>query len=145
MLFRSGGFEASDCELHRADPSYTLDTVRYFREQVGAEAELFWLVGADAICDLDKWYRIGEVLELCRVCIMYRGGMPRPALERLIPAFGAARVAQLEKDILPTPLIDASSTDVRARLAVGEPMDALLSPQVLAFIRKNGIYGIKNA
>lgn len=135
------GFEASDCELHRADPSYTLDTVRHFREQVGAEGELFWLVGADAIGDLDKWYRIGEVLAMCRVCIMYRGGLPRPDLGRLVCAFGAACAAQLERDILPTPLIDASSSEIRPRLAAGLPADDLVPPAVLEYIRQHGLYG----
>ena len=136
------GFEVSDCELHRADPSYTLDTVRHFREAVGSAGELFWLVGADAIGDLDKWYRIDEVLAMCRVCIMYRGGLPRPDLGRLVCAFGAERAAQLERDILPTPLVDASSSEIRPRLAAGLPVDDLVPAGVLAYIRDHGLYGV---
>jgi nicotinate-nucleotide adenylyltransferase len=59
------GFEVSDCELHRAEPSYTLDTVRHFREQVGNDVEIFWLVGVDAGADLDKWYHIDELQDMC--------------------------------------------------------------------------------
>jgi nicotinate-nucleotide adenylyltransferase len=135
------GFEVSDCELHRADPSYTLDTVRYFREQVGADAELFWLVGADTITELEHWYHVEELFGLCRLRIMYRGGMPRPDLGRLVPAFGPVRVGQLENDILATPLIDASSTEVRFRIAAGAPMDELVPPAVLGYIRQHGLYG----
>lgn len=134
------GFAASDCELHRPEPSYTFDTVRHFRDQFGDAAQLVWLVGADTIKDLDKWYRIDELLETCRLCIMYRGGLERPQLERLVGAFGAERVRQLQNDILQTPLVDASSSDIRGRIAAGQPVDALVPPQVLASIRQNGLY-----
>lgn len=135
------GFEVSDCELRRSDPSYTLDTVREFRREFGSEAVFFWLVGADAIGELEHWYRIDELMGLCRICIMYRGGMCRPDLSRLVGAFGSARVRQLEKDILATPLIDASSTDIRARLAAGESVEELVPRAVLTYIRQNGLYG----
>lgn len=134
------GFSVSDCELHRAEPSYTYDTVRQFRDQLGYDADLFWLIGADAIKDLDKWYRIEELLGLCRVCIMYRGGLKRPDFEQLVPAFGVTRVRQLENDVLPTPLIDASSSEIRARIAAGKPVDELLPEKVADYIRKTGLY-----
>jgi len=134
------GFSVSDCELHRPEPSYTFDTIRHFRDQFGSAAQLVWLVGADMINDLDKWYRIEELMEMCRLCMMYRGGVERPRLERLVGVFGDARVRQLEADILQTPLVDASSSDIRSRLAAGQPVDALLPPQVLACIRHNGLY-----
>lgn len=135
------GFEVSDCELHRAEPSYTLDTVRHFREQVGNDVEIFWLVGVDAVADLDKWYHIDELQDMCRICIMHRGGMPRPDLGRLVRAFGSERVRQLENDILPTPLIDASSTDIRARVAAGKAVDKLVPAGVLDYIRSHALYG----
>ena len=134
------GFSVSDCELQRPEPSYTFDTVRQFRDQFGSDADLFWLIGADAINDLDKWYRIDELLGLCRLCIMYRGGLKRPDLQRLIPIFGATRVRQLENDVLPTPLIDASSSEIRSRIASGKPVDELLPEKVAAYIQKEGLY-----
>jgi len=135
------GFDVSDCELKRAAPSYTLDTVFQFRDQTCGAAEIFWLVGADVIGDLAQWYRVEELLGQCRLCIMYRGGLPRPDLTQLIFAFGAERVRQLEKDMLPTPLIDVSSTDVRSRLAAGKPVEALVPASVQDYIRQNALYG----
>lgn len=137
------GFEVSDCELRRPAPSYTIDTVLHFRDQTAGEAEIFWLVGADVIADLAQWYRVEELLKQCRLCIMYRGGLPRPDLSRLIPAFGTERVRQLEKDLLATPLIDASSTDIRARLAAGNPLADLVCAPVLDYIHQNGLYGTR--
>lgn len=134
------GFSVSDCELRRSEPSYTFDTVRQFRDQFGADADLFWLIGADAIKDIDRWYRVNELLELCRLCIMYRGGIMKPELTSLIPVFGASRVCQLEKDILPTPLIDISSSEIRARIAAGKSIGELLPEKVAEYIRKTGLY-----
>ncbi|NLK42613.1 MAG: nicotinate (nicotinamide) nucleotide adenylyltransferase [Planctomycetes bacterium] len=137
------GFAVSDCELRRPEPSYTLDTILHFRERFGPEAELYWLVGADAVQSLERWHRIEEILEQCRVCIMHRGRMPRPDLRRLVPALGADRVAQLGKNILPTPLVDISSTAIRARLAAGQPVQGLVPEPVLKYIRQKGLYGLK--
>jgi nicotinic acid mononucleotide adenylyltransferase len=71
---------------------------------------------------------------------MYRGGLEKPRLERLIPALGGARVQKLEKDILATPLVEASSSDIRGRIIAGQPVDALLPVGVLRYIEQKGIY-----
>ncbi len=47
-------FRVSDCELHRADPSYTIDTVRFFIEQYCPYAEFYWLVGAYMVKDFPR-------------------------------------------------------------------------------------------
>ena len=49
-------FSVSDCELLRPEPSYTLDTVGLSRVQVGSDVVLHWLIGADQLADLEKWY-----------------------------------------------------------------------------------------
>jgi len=43
--------------------------------------------------------------------------------------------------MLPTPLIDVSSTDVRSRLAAGKPVEALVPASVQDYIRQNALYG----
>lgn len=134
------GFDVSDCELRRPEPSYTLDTVQHFREVFGVQAALYVLVGADAVAHLERWHQVEQLLSLCRMCIMHRGGMPRPDLSRLIPVLGPERVAQLERDILATPLHQIDSTEIRARLAAAEPVEGLVAPQVLAYIRQNHLY-----
>lgn len=133
-------FETSDCELRRPPPSYTLDTVRHFRQVFGSSAEFFWLVGADAANDLGRWYHIDELLDACRLCIMHRGGMPSPRLDHLIKPLGAQRVAQLERHMLATPRIEADSTAIRARLAAGKSVEDLLPPAVLDYIRRERLY-----
>ncbi len=132
-------FEVSDCELRREGPSYTLDTVLGFRRRLGSDAKLYWLIGADMARDLPKWHRVSELLDACTLCIMRRGGYPPPELEGL-ESLGTARAARLRESVLETPPVDISSSEIRRRLATGEDVTGLLSPKVLDYIEKNGLY-----
>jgi len=132
-------FEVSDCELRRKGPSYTLDTVLYFRKRFGGGADLCWLIGADMLTDLPKWHRVGDLLDQCSVCVMRRGGYPPPKFDGL-ESFGEERLARLRANVLETPSVDLSSTEIRGKLARGAKVTGLLCPSVLDYIEKNGLY-----
>jgi nicotinate-nucleotide adenylyltransferase len=133
-------FSVNDCEITRAEPSYTLDTVKFFRDKFGADVEICFLIGADTIADLPKWHRIEELMRLCRFCTMYRGGMELPDLDQLRDAFSDKRIAQLQADIVETPLVDISSTEIRTTAAAGDSIEAMVSPKVAEYIEQNGLY-----
>jgi nicotinate-nucleotide adenylyltransferase len=130
----------SDCELRRAAPSYTLDTVRCFQQQYGPQASLHWLLGADGIGDLVHWYKIQELIDACHVTALRRPGYPAPDFRRFEPQWGPQRVAKLQQDVIETPLVDISSTEVRRRLAAGEDVSGMLHPDVLSYIRARQLY-----
>jgi len=131
-----GGLGVLDLEAHRPPPSYTIDTVEGLRrERPGADFEL--LVGADMLGDLPTWRRAGEIVAAVRVVAFGRpsadAGRARAAFER---AFGPGRYDWEE-----IPLVEAASSEIRRRLAAGEPVEGLLDPRVLAYIVKNRLYG----
>ena len=132
-------FSVSSCELERPDPSYTVETVSMFSGLYGPESHLYWLVGADAVGDLGRWHCAERVLDMCNLCVMYRAGYPKPDFAQL-ECFGAARVAKLVKNALAAPLVDISSTEIRRKVGTGEDVSGLLSPAVLGYIEKNGLY-----
>ncbi len=134
-------FSISTCEVDRSEPSYTFDTVTDFRTKFPI-ATIFWLVGADTMPSLPRWHRITELLEICNVCVMSRGGIDSPAFERLAPILGQAAADRLRQNAIATPLIPISSTEVRARMAAGLDVSDMLHPPVLRYIRQNGLYGI---
>jgi nicotinate-nucleotide adenylyltransferase len=135
------GLEVSDFELTRPPPSYTYDTVAHYRKLYGESTALYWLLGADLVGDLGTWYRACELIDGCRIAVMVRGGYAGPDLSALEGQIGAARVAALGQWMIPTPAIDASSTEIRRRLAEGrEPGDAVPAA-VAAYIARNGLYG----
>ncbi len=65
---------ADDRELTRGGPSYTLDTLRSFRDELDAEVPLCLLVGADAFEGLPDWHRPLDILELVHLIVMQRPG-----------------------------------------------------------------------
>ncbi len=133
-------FAVSDCELKRPAPSYTLDTVRQFKRQYGPETSIHWLLGADSVGDLVHWYKVRELIDECNLTTMQRAGYAPPDFERFISLWGLERVAKLKRNIVQTPLIDISSTEVRRRLAAGEDLRGMLYPDVIEYIRQHGLY-----
>jgi nicotinate-nucleotide adenylyltransferase len=134
------GFAVSDCELRRAAPSYTLDTVRQFQAEHGPETSVYWLLGADSVNDLVCWHRIDELIDVCSIAVMYRGGCDPPSFDKYVSVWGTERVRKLRANVIETPLIDVSSTQIRERLAAGEDVSNMLHPEVAAYIHARGLY-----
>jgi len=133
-------FELSDCELKQPEPSYTLETVKKFQARYGRETILHWLVGADSINDLQYWYRITELIDRCNLSVMYRAGFDAPDFGRFEGVWGAQRIKKLQQNVIPTPLIDISSTEIRRRLAARLDITGMLEPSVADYIREHGLY-----
>jgi nicotinate-nucleotide adenylyltransferase len=139
----SGNLEVSDYELSRPAPSYTLETVREFKAEFGGETDIYWLIGADSIGELALWHRIVELIDECDISAMYRAGCEPPDFTQFEATWGPQRVARLQRNVIPTPLIDISSTEIRNRLAAGRDVTNMLHPGVADYIREHGLYGTK--
>lgn len=139
-ICHKSSFDVSDYELKMAQPSYTLNTIRYFRQKLGSSAQLFWIIGADTVPDLVKWYKIDELIDQCHLCVMYRAGFEAPDFGGLENSLGTDRVEKLRKNLITTPLLDISSTEIRHRLGAGVSTGDMLDSEVLAYIRKNRVY-----
>lgn len=133
-------FEVSDYELNKPAPSYTLETVEKFRKDYGDETSVHWLVGADGIDDLIYWHKITELIDACYLTTMYRAGCAPPNFEKFEEAWGRQRVEKLQQNVVQTPLIDISSTEIRKRLATGQNAVNMLHRAVYGYIRENGLY-----
>jgi nicotinate-nucleotide adenylyltransferase len=136
-------FEVSDFELSKPAPSYTLETVRKFQGDYGSDCSIYWLVGADGVDDLQHWYAIEELIDTCNLCTMCRAGCEAPDYGKFEGIWGRRRVEKLQKNIIQTPLVDASSTEIRRRLAAGQDVSDMLHPAVAEYIRRNGLYRTK--
>jgi nicotinate-nucleotide adenylyltransferase len=133
-------FKVSDYELQKAGPSFTIVTVRFFKELLGGNTEIYWLMGADNITELGNWYKIDELIDECNLAVMYRAGFEKPDFSGLKARFGERHIAKLENNVVATPLIDISSTEIRRRIAAGEDVNNMLSPQVLNYICNHNLY-----
>jgi len=123
------GLEASRVEIDRGGDSYTADTIR----ELGAEtpgADLYLILGSDAARGLPTWERIEELRQATAVVVVDRPGeVPPPVLPGW--RWNTVRV----------PAIGVSSSDLRARVVDGRPLDFLLPEPVLDRIRKLDLYG----
>ena len=133
-------FEVSDCELNKPAPSYTLETVRKFQKDYGRETSIHWLIGADGIDDLIHWYRIVELIDACRLTTVYRAGCEPPNFAKFEDIWGRRRVEKLQRNVIQTPLIDVSSTEIRKKVAAGQDASDRLHPAVSSYIREHRLY-----
>ena len=140
----NSGFEVSDYELKKAGPSYTLETVRYFRRELGSNVSIYWLMGADALEDLPHWYGVTELIDECNLAVMHRAGFAPSDFSKYISLWGEDRVKKMQRNVVETPLVDISSTEVRKRLAAGREVGGMISPKVLQYIRDHRLYGIRD-
>ncbi len=120
----------SDVDIRRSGPSYTVDTLRLLLARLGAGPELHFLLGADALDTLSKWYRLDECLALARFVVM-----TRPGYELDVQAALRGRMRTVEFEAVPV-----SSSAVRARLAEGEAIDDLVPPAIARYIEENALY-----
>lgn len=133
-------FEVSDFELRKPAPSYTLETVERFQDECGGQTSIYWLIGADAVDDLAYWHKIVELIDACNLATMYRAGCEPPEFARFEPVWGRERAEKLRQNIVPTSLVDISSTEIRKRLAEGQDASKMLHRGVLGYIRENNLY-----
>ncbi|NTV64502.1 MAG: nicotinate (nicotinamide) nucleotide adenylyltransferase [Oscillochloris sp.] len=132
----NSGFAVSDLELRRPPPSYTVDTLAALRAQVDLATEIFFIIGADAACDLPRWYRAAEIIRLVRLAIIGRPGyqIDLADLEARLPGI-AARATLIDG-----PRLAISSSDLRARLASGRAARYQIPDPVLAYIERHALY-----
>jgi nicotinate-nucleotide adenylyltransferase len=133
-------FHVSDYELKRSAPSYTLETIRKFQADYGDETSIHWLIGADGVDDLAYWYKITELIDACNLTTMYRAGCEPPNFVRFEEIWGRQRIDKLQRNIIQTPLVDISSTEIRDITAKKGDFSKMLHPAVADYIRKYGIY-----
>lgn len=130
---RDPRFEASDIELEREGPSYTVDTLRLLRERFPG-ADLFLVMGADQVRTLEHgWKDPEEVLRLATPALMDREG--EGAAEVAPPLPGMERAVHV-----PVTRVDVSATQIREAVAAGRDVSHWLPEGVLGVIRREGLY-----
>lgn len=114
-------------EFLHPKPSYTIDTLRYLKENFGSDMQFSILMGSDQIARLDGWKEYEKILEY-PVYVYPRRGEPAEGFEGRITLLADA------------PLQDFASTDVRDRIGRGEDTSAMLDEGVAAYIRRKGLW-----
>jgi nicotinate-nucleotide adenylyltransferase len=120
--------EIDEQEIRRGGISYAVDTVRDYAKRF-PQAKLFYLVGADNVAKLNEWREAGELARLAEFVVIPRPG--EPAMEFPEPFRGQA---------LKGFPFGVSSSEIRARVKAGLPVEALVPPAVAEAIRAAKLY-----
>ncbi len=145
------GLRVDDRELRRGGISYSIDTLREMRLELGDHDRLCMIVGEDAFAGLPRWKEWQRLLDYAHIAVLTRPGdtpAPTPELaawtaEHLAADAEATLHAASRGCILRlalTPLA-ISSTQVRELLGAGRNPRFLLPGSVLGYIREHRIYG----
>ena len=135
-----GGMEGvivSDLEMRREGKSYTVDTLR---ELYDPEGRLFLLMGTDMLMTLDTWREPDEIFRLCYPVYVRRendGDLDGAIVEKITSY--QQKYGKVVRRIV-TPAIELSSTDVRAAVAEGFPIEGAVPPAVADYIHERGLY-----
>jgi nicotinate-nucleotide adenylyltransferase len=123
-------FTVSRVDIDRPGTTYTIDTLRDLREQRGADADLYFITGADALAQILTWKDSDELFELAHFI-----GVTRPGHTLSGDGLPEDRISLLE-----VPAMAISSTDVRDRVRRDEPIWYLVPDGVVQYIGKHRLY-----
>jgi nicotinate-nucleotide adenylyltransferase len=118
-------YEIDPRELSPGASGFTVHTLRELRLELGPDASLYLLMGADQFTRLGSWHRPDEVARLARIAVFARPGF------------------ELNREKIPLVALEpmpVSGTEIRERVARGEDISALLPAPVASYIARHGLY-----
>ena len=129
--------ELCPIEMERPGPSYTIDSVDELGRLYPGDTELYLVMAADSLAQIDTWREPDRLLERIEWIVGPRPGDPLPDRSALEARFGehASRIHLLEG-----PSLDVSSTALRQRVAEGHPIRYLVPRGVEELITERGLY-----
>jgi nicotinate-nucleotide adenylyltransferase len=133
------GLEASDIEIRRPGPSYTVDTLEELK-RAHPDAALFFIIGADSLHEFFGWRNTRRILELARIVTVTRPGWQADFDPASFPGAPAETIRRIEADRVEIPGVPAESTRIREAVRRGEPIDREVPAPVAEYIRRQGLY-----
>lgn len=127
------GAEVSDIEQRLGGKSFTINTIRALKEELSAEHQLFLLIGGDMLFCFEQWYKYESILKEAKVCAIARDNDSLVDMMEYADEIGRIKV-------LPTRVIEVSSTEVRGKAAAGGDISDLVPKSVAEYIAENGLY-----
>ncbi|CAH2214174.1 nicotinate-nucleotide adenylyltransferase [Tepidibacter aestuarii] len=130
-------FETSDIEIKRDGMTYTVDTLEQLKENY-KNSQIFFITGADALCDIDSWKYLDKNFELATFVGATRPGIECDEVNQKIDQLKQKYNANILNIYVPS--LDISSTDLRERIKKIESIKYLLPENVEKYIYKNNLY-----
>lgn len=130
-------FLVSDIEIKRKEKTYTVDTLRYLVKTY-KNIEVYFITGADAICDIENWKDVEENFKLANFIAATRPGISllkaQEKIESLVKKYNANIISVY------VPSLDISSTYIREQIKEGKSVRYLVPESVGNYIEQNKLY-----
>jgi nicotinate-nucleotide adenylyltransferase len=144
-------FDASDLEIKREGKSYTIDTLSYFRNRLGAGADIFFILGLDAFSEIGSWHDYRHLFDLAHFVVTDRPTRQNKEPEFCLPAEIATLFSRDRDGTLVhgsgTRLLyhnitamDISATHIRGLVGRNKSIRYLVPPAVDRYIHEKGLY-----
>lgn len=129
----SDGLVASGFEIDMPRPSYTADSLRFMRHR-WPDHTFDLIIGSDNLASLHDWKDPEEILENHKILVYPREGVDKHLQDALFREHAQVKI------VFDSPLLKVSSTRVRADIKAWKPVEAMVSPAVLRYIRQHRLY-----
>ena len=147
-------FILDEREIYRDGVSYSVDSLRELKQELGKKVIICFVIGADAFIKLDEWNSWRGLFNLCHFIIAARPGyvltsnhdvLPKELKEECSQRW-VSSVDSLRNTtsglifVVPTTMLDISATVIRARLAAGKSVRYLIPDAALNHIAASQFY-----
>ena len=153
------GLKLSDVELKRSGPSYTIDTVNFFKDGLSEDSQIYLIMGMDAFLEIDTWKAYDELLTQISFIVINRPNVSSDQsvygweimedyLKSKISSeyiFSNSQSCYMRPEKQPiyvceVTIIDISSTKIRELIKRGRSIEYLVPQKVADFINSKGLY-----
>ncbi|MBJ2109294.1 nicotinate-nucleotide adenylyltransferase [Proteus terrae] len=143
-------FKVDTRELEKPTPSYTIETLRDFRKEIGNKQPLAFIIGQDSLLSINTWHQWDQLLNVCHLLVCARPGYQTHFESTQMQTWLTKHQTHQQEDIhclltgkiflADTPLYNISATDIRARHKAGLDCHDLLPNSVEDYIRQQQLY-----
>ena len=143
--------EPLDLEGRRQGLSYSIETLREFRQLFKGNIELFFIIGIDAFLEIGTWKEYRALFDHAHFLVINRPGFQSEDLGRFLTSLEVGFERDGDKFVVPSgnhlifreaTLMDISSTEIRNRVAEGKTIRFMLPKTVRTYIIENRLYSI---
>ncbi len=127
-------FLLSDFEIAKGGKSYTVDTLRAFKEIYSGD-DLYFIIGGDSLRDFSTWYCPEEIARLCTLLVY-----PRDEVDIKGHMDALCKIYNAQIFEIHAPRFDISSSMIRQRIAEGKSIKYLVPQKVHDKIYENKYY-----
>ena len=131
-------FDVSKIEMERSGASYTVDTLYELNQRFGKKAKIYFIAGGDSMSEIFTWKSPESIFKLCSIISVSRPGVENETLNRQIEIARGSYGAKIYS--LRMPFLEISSSDIRKRIEIEQPVKYLLPEAVEKYIKKNRLY-----